>query len=53
MRHTAHLEGVNVGSHGGGVNALLLHLLAQESGVVDTLRAGEDLLTAHEEIVRV
>jgi hypothetical protein len=33
-----------------GVNSKRLHSLAEEVGIVDTLGAGKDLFTAHEEI---
>jgi hypothetical protein len=46
-------EGVDVRLHGVWLDALLLHLLAEEVGVVDSLSSREDLLASHEEVVRV
>jgi len=53
MRRAAPAEGVDVGLHCVGLDALLAHLGLEEGRVVDTLGAREDLLAAHEEVVRV
>ena len=53
VRGTSHPEPVEVALHRLGLNAFRPHLLRQESGVVNTLCAGQNLLAAHEKVVRV
>jgi hypothetical protein len=53
MGRRTQLERVEITLHRGRVDPGHLHPLHEEVRVVDTLRAGEDLLAAHEEIVRV
>jgi hypothetical protein len=53
VRRTAHTEGIDVRFHRVRLNTLLLHLLDEECGVVDTLGSGQNLLAAHEEVVGI
>lgn len=39
--------------HVGGIHAVLAHSLCEEGRVMYTLRTTEDLLAAHEEVIRV
>jgi hypothetical protein len=53
VRGSSQVESINVTLHARWLNTTLLHPLDQELGVVDSLSAGQDLFTSHEEIVRV
>jgi len=48
-----HAEGINVVLDCSGIDIMSLATLDQKVGVVDTLSSRQDLLTTHEEIVRV
>lgn len=53
VRRASPSERVDVGLHAVGLDTLLAHLGLEERGVVDSLRARQDLLSPHEEVVRV
>jgi hypothetical protein len=53
MRRSTQSERINVPLHTLGGDPDRLHPLDQKVGIVNTLSTGQDLFTAHEEIVRV
>lgn len=53
MGGSSEVKRIDVALHTGGLDTALIHPLDQELGIMDSLRAGQDLFTSHEEVVRV